>query len=115
MLVFHALSVHIDTITDIYIRYMYANGARSEIKVLKIHPLYFLHQQILMASAHLKVEVPTMVFPLLLCHTDIVEIPENKVDARQEIETLINEEALLFAKYLRNERPTWIPRIAELK
>jgi hypothetical protein len=27
------------------------------------------------------------------------------------IETLINEEALLFAKYLRNEKKEWIPRI----
>jgi len=30
---------------------------------------------------------------------------------KQEIETLINEEALLFAKYLRNERKIWTPRI----
>lgn len=30
---------------------------------------------------------------------------------QQEIETLINEEALLLAKYLRHERETWIPRI----
>ena len=30
---------------------------------------------------------------------------------KQTVETLINEEALLFAKYLRNERETWIPRI----
>jgi hypothetical protein len=27
-------------------------------------------------------------------------------------ETLINEEALLFAKYLRDERKAWTPRIA---
>jgi CRISP-associated protein Cas1 len=47
--------------------------------------------------------------------TDIVEIPRIRVGARQEIETLINEEAFLFAKYLRGERATWIPRIAELK
>jgi hypothetical protein len=33
---------------------------------------------------------------------------------KQELETLINEEALLFAKYLRNERETWIPRIAQI-
>jgi hypothetical protein len=32
----------------------------------------------------------------------------------QTIETLINEEVLLFAKYLRNERNTWIPRIHDL-
>jgi len=30
---------------------------------------------------------------------------------KQELETLINEEALLFAKYLRNERTEWKPRI----
>jgi hypothetical protein len=29
---------------------------------------------------------------------------------RQEIETLINEEALLLAQYLRNEKENWIPR-----
>jgi hypothetical protein len=28
---------------------------------------------------------------------------------------LINEEALLFAQYLRNEKDEWLPRIAELK
>jgi len=33
---------------------------------------------------------------------------------QQEIETLISEEALLFAQYLRNERQSWIPRIANL-
>ena len=40
-----------------------------------------------------------------------VEIPRIKVGARQTIETLINEETLFFAKYLRNERKDWIPRI----
>jgi hypothetical protein len=30
----------------------------------------------------------------------------------QEVETLINEEALLLGKYLRNERESWAPRIA---
>jgi hypothetical protein len=30
---------------------------------------------------------------------------------QQEIETLINEEALLFAMYLRGEKSSWIPRI----
>jgi len=32
---------------------------------------------------------------------------------RQTIETLIKEEALLLAKYLRNERKTWTPRISK--
>jgi CRISPR/Cas system-associated endonuclease Cas1 len=41
----------------------------------------------------------------------LVEIPRIKVGQRQTIETLINEEALLFAKYLRNEKRDWIPRV----
>jgi CRISPR-associated protein Cas1 len=41
----------------------------------------------------------------------LVKIPRIKVGERQTIETLINEEALLFAKYLRNEKKDWIPRI----
>ena len=44
----------------------------------------------------------------------MVEIPRMKVGNKQELETLINEEALLFAKYLRNETETWKPRIASL-
>ena len=38
----------------------------------------------------------------------------NKLSARgerQSVETLINEEALLLAKYLRGENETWIPRV----
>jgi len=33
----------------------------------------------------------------------------------QEIETLVNEEALLFAMYLRNERLEWNPRIPSIQ
>jgi CRISPR-associated protein Cas1 len=43
-----------------------------------------------------------------------VAIPRIRRGAHQEIETLISEEALLFAKYLRDEKPTWHPRIVEL-
>jgi hypothetical protein len=32
----------------------------------------------------------------------------------QELETLINEEALLLAMFLRKERESWKPRIAHL-
>jgi len=39
-----------------------------------------------------------------------IEIPLIRHGKRQRIETLINEEALLLAKYLRNENKTWIPR-----
>jgi len=41
-----------------------------------------------------------------------VEVPRIRRGKRQELETLINEEALLFAKFLRDERETWIPRVA---
>lgn len=43
-----------------------------------------------------------------------VKIPRIRMGDRQEIETLINEEALLFAMFLRNERSSWKPRIPEL-
>jgi CRISPR-associated protein Cas1 len=42
----------------------------------------------------------------------IVEIPRVKHGNKQSVETLINEEALLLAQYLRNEKPTWHPRTA---
>ena len=43
-----------------------------------------------------------------------VEIPRMKVGKRQKLETLIDEESLLLAKYLRNERKSWEPRIVML-
>lgn len=43
-----------------------------------------------------------------------VEVPRIRRGRKQKIETLINEEALLFAKYLREEINEWTPRIAEL-
>jgi hypothetical protein len=42
----------------------------------------------------------------------MVDVPRVKCGSRQTIETLINEEAFLLAKYLRSERETWIPLIA---
>ena len=41
----------------------------------------------------------------------IVEIPRIRIGGRQTFATLINEEALLLAKFLRDERKSWIPRI----
>jgi hypothetical protein len=41
-----------------------------------------------------------------------IDIPRIEVGNKQTIETLINEEALLFGKYRRGERETWTPRIA---
>jgi CRISPR-associated protein Cas1 len=43
-----------------------------------------------------------------------VEILRIKVGERQTIETLINEEALLLAKFVRNEKVTWIPRLTNI-
>jgi CRISPR-associated protein Cas1 len=44
-----------------------------------------------------------------------VQIPRIRRGEKQEIETLINEEALLFARYLREEIPAWNPRTADLR
>ena len=43
-----------------------------------------------------------------------VQVPKIKVGNRQTIETLINEEALLLARFLKDEKTFWNPRIAEL-
>ena len=40
-----------------------------------------------------------------------IDVPRMKIGKKQTIVTLINEEAFLFAKYLRNEQSMWIPRI----
>jgi hypothetical protein len=44
----------------------------------------------------------------------IVDVPRIKHGNGQTIETLISEEALLFAQHLRNEKKEWIPRIGIL-
>jgi hypothetical protein len=45
----------------------------------------------------------------------MIGIERIKVGNRQTIDTLINEEALLLANYLRNERKDWIPRLTNPK
>jgi hypothetical protein len=40
-----------------------------------------------------------------------VEVNRIRNGEHQTLETLINEEALLFAKYLRSETKSWVPRI----
>jgi CRISP-associated protein Cas1 len=44
-----------------------------------------------------------------------VEIPRIKHGNKQTFDTLINEEAFLLAKYLRNERKEWEPRIPTIQ
>ena len=43
-----------------------------------------------------------------------VKIPLIRHEKRQKLEALINEEALLFAKYLKGEKKSWAPRVATL-
>jgi CRISPR/Cas system-associated endonuclease Cas1 len=43
-----------------------------------------------------------------------VEVKRIRNGEHQTLETLINEEAFLFAKYLRNGRKVWVPRIPSL-
>jgi hypothetical protein len=47
--------------------------------------------------------------------TAMVKVENIKVDDWQTVDTLISEEALLFAKYLRNIRQNCNPRIVELR
>jgi len=42
----------------------------------------------------------------------MVEIPLIRYGERHRIETMINEETLLLARYIRDERKNWFPRIA---
>jgi len=44
----------------------------------------------------------------------MVQIPRVRMGEQQEIETLISEEAFLFAAYLRDELASWVPRIVKL-
>jgi len=45
------------------------------------------------------------------CLVSKVEIPLIRHGNKQKIETLINEKALLLAKYIRDEKLKWKPRI----
>jgi CRISP-associated protein Cas1 len=42
----------------------------------------------------------------------MVDVDRIKIGKRQTIDTLMSEEALLFAKYLRQEKENWIPRLS---
>lgn len=44
-----------------------------------------------------------------------VDVPRIKIGNKQTINALIDEEAQLFASYLRNEREMWIPRLPSLQ
>jgi hypothetical protein len=62
---------------------------------------------------HLKeYEVDSLAEDLNACFDRMVNVKRIKVGNRQTIDTLISEEALLFAEYLRNERKYWEPRIS---
>ncbi len=44
-----------------------------------------------------------------------VNIPRIRYGKKQTLDTLINEEALVLAKFLRNERKEWNPRLVDIK
>ena len=44
----------------------------------------------------------------------MVEVKRIRNGEHQTLETLINEEAQLFAKYLRGEYKIWVPRVPGL-
>jgi len=44
----------------------------------------------------------------------LVDVPRVKHGNRQTVDTLISEEALLLAKFLRNERKEWVPRTVSI-
>jgi len=61
---------------------------------------------------HLKeYEADSLAEDLNTLFDNLVGIERIKQGKRQTVDTLISEEALLLAKYLRNERREWIPRI----
>jgi CRISPR-associated protein Cas1 len=62
-----------------------------------------------------KTSAKDMVAKLNIFFESTVEIPRIKHGNRQTLETLINEEALLLAGYLRGERKEWAPRIPSAK
>jgi hypothetical protein len=43
-----------------------------------------------------------------------VEIPRMRYGNKQTLDTLVNEEAYLLARYLRNEKQKWNPRIVDI-
>ncbi|MFB0523121.1 MAG: CRISPR-associated endonuclease Cas1, partial [Candidatus Bathyarchaeia archaeon] len=45
----------------------------------------------------------------------MVDVPRIRMGNRQTIETLINEEALLLAKFLRDQQGSWAPRTVDLR
>jgi len=62
----------------------------------------------------LKTEVKPTQKQQFLSKNPKVETPRIKFGKRQTVETLINEEALLFAKYLRNERKNGLPELISI-
>jgi CRISPR-associated protein Cas1 len=58
------------------------------------------------------IETKTLLNELNRFFESMVEVKRIRNGEHQTLETLINEEALLFAKYLRNECKMWNPRIA---
>ena len=66
-----------------------------------------------MQKIHLKeYETDSLAEELNTFFDRVVNIERIKVGKKQTIDTLLGEEVLLFAKYLRHERKDWIPGVA---
>jgi CRISPR/Cas system-associated endonuclease Cas1 len=57
-------------------------------------------------------ETKTLLYELNKFFETRVEVKRIRNGEHQTLETLINEEAYLFAKYIRGENKHWDPRIA---
>jgi len=44
----------------------------------------------------------------------VIDVPRIRHGSKQTLDTLINEEAYLLAKFLRNEKEMWIPRLVSI-
>ena len=73
---------------------------------------FMMHLKKMGKKIHLKeYEADSLAEDLNAFFDRMVDVERIKVGKRQTIDTLISEEALLFAKYLRHERNMWIPRL----
>ena len=59
-------------------------------------------------------EADSLAEGLNLFFDHIVEVPRVRHGNRQTVDTLISEEALLLAKYLRDEKKEWAPRFVDI-
>jgi hypothetical protein len=76
---------------------------------------FMMHLKKMGKKIHLKeYETDSLAYDLNLFFERMVNVERIKVGNWQTIDTLISEEALLFAKYLWQEKEMSIPRLADI-